>query len=277
MLQWLAASDSFAYPTNLLSRFFAAPYIGARIQQLITESGFDFRDELIDLRKKPTSWRSDIGKTRGALEPHEFFYFWRQFFPVDQAQKLTEDQLVRSDPDGFAAGWASLEHALQKPVAAKGILLQYDIARLAEWLPTSIFIHTRRQPFFNIQSLFHARRRVYGNENIWFSVRPPEYEDLKDKSPYLQVAGQVYFTNRSIERELATLPSHRKIVVDYEKFCESPIATWSRLQRCLSESGVMLRRYDGPSRFQCANTNRSTPNDCRLIDEAYKKVSEIGT
>ncbi|GAH14530.1 unnamed protein product, partial [marine sediment metagenome] len=29
MMQWLASTEMFAYPSNLLSRFYGSPYIGA--------------------------------------------------------------------------------------------------------------------------------------------------------------------------------------------------------------------------------------------------------
>ena len=45
MLQWLAQTGKFVYPTNLLSRFYAAPYIGVKIQQLLTDPAYRFRDE----------------------------------------------------------------------------------------------------------------------------------------------------------------------------------------------------------------------------------------
>ena len=32
LLQWLASLNLFCYPTNLLSRFYMAPYIGSKIQ-----------------------------------------------------------------------------------------------------------------------------------------------------------------------------------------------------------------------------------------------------
>ena len=44
LMQWLAQTARFAYPTNLLSRFYAAPAIGARIQQ-----GFDYLDRMDEL------------------------------------------------------------------------------------------------------------------------------------------------------------------------------------------------------------------------------------
>src|SRR5690606_19861811 len=111
MLQWLANSREFAYPSNLLSRFYGAPFIGARIQQLLTNPELDFRGELLDLHDQRPSWKSEIGKTSGVLEPHEFSYFWRRFFPIDQAQKLTPQALEESDPEGFVDGWARLERA----------------------------------------------------------------------------------------------------------------------------------------------------------------------
>jgi len=41
--QYLAHSGIFAYPTNTLSRFYYAPYVGAKIQQLLFEK--DFKEE----------------------------------------------------------------------------------------------------------------------------------------------------------------------------------------------------------------------------------------
>src|SRR5690606_13387079 len=128
-------------------------------------------------------WSSEVGKTRGILEPHEFSYFWRRFFPIDQAQKLTPEALSRSDPTGFAEGWGCMQRAFGKPIAAKGILLQYDLGRLAEWLPNSVFILSRRDPIANVLSLLQARERVYGSRDVWFSVRPPQYEWLRHEDP----------------------------------------------------------------------------------------------
>ncbi|HRX04698.1 MAG TPA: sulfotransferase, partial [Anaerolineae bacterium] len=87
-MQWLAASGRFGYPSNLLSRFYAAPYVGARIQQLLTDPQFSFGDELHDLASA-VGFDSTLGKTRGALAPNEFWYFWRRFIPNVEPRKLT--------------------------------------------------------------------------------------------------------------------------------------------------------------------------------------------
>jgi hypothetical protein len=46
--QWLSNLGVFSYPSNLLSRFFKAPYIGALIQKMLTDPDYAFQDELID-------------------------------------------------------------------------------------------------------------------------------------------------------------------------------------------------------------------------------------
>ncbi|MPZ17003.1 MAG: sulfotransferase family protein [Luteitalea sp.] len=273
-LQWLAASQRFAYPSNLLARFFGAPYMGSRIQQLLTDPAMDYRDELLAAGREDCEWVSDVGKTRGMLQPHEFSYYWRRFFPIDQARKLTDAELEASDAAGFAAGWASIEAVFDKPVAAKGILLQYNLVQLAEWLPLAIFIHTRREPFHNIRSLLNARERVYGTKTAWFSVRPPEFEWLQHEDPYTQVAGQVLFTNESISQELALLPTQRAIQVDYEAFCQHPGEVWSRLQASFEALGFELRgNYDGPPSFQCTNEALLSREEERRICGAYDRLA----
>lgn len=67
-MQWLAQSGLFAYPTNLLSRFYGAPIIGAKIQQLLTDPRFNFRNELGDLTSS-SDFCSANGKTKGSLSP----------------------------------------------------------------------------------------------------------------------------------------------------------------------------------------------------------------
>ena len=47
--QWLANTGLAAYPTNMLSRFFGAPLVGAKIQQLLTDPRYNFRLSLIHI------------------------------------------------------------------------------------------------------------------------------------------------------------------------------------------------------------------------------------
>ena len=80
VMQLLNATGQFAVPTNLLSRFYYAPYVGAKIQQVLTDKNFDYNNEMGDFASSG-EFNSSLGKTTSALAPNEFTYFWRRFIP----------------------------------------------------------------------------------------------------------------------------------------------------------------------------------------------------
>lgn len=273
-LQWLASTGVIAYPTNLLSRFFAAPYVGARIQQLLTDAEFDFAGELTGAGVAGHPFRSRAGKTVGLLEPHEFSFFWRRFYPVGQARPLTERELAASDAHGFAGGLAQLERAFGKPFAMKGILLQYNLKHLAELLPTALFLRTERDAFQNVRSLLDARRAVTGGINEWFSVEPPGSAWLRRQDPYEQAAGQVAFTNHALDSQLAGLPAGRIVRIDYDRFCRDAHAAWSELSERLRGLGVSApEETPAPARFDAASSTPLAGSEDARIREAIATVA----
>ena len=111
MMQWLANSSLFAYPSNLISRFYEAPYLGAKIQQLLLDPAYNFNDEICDF-SVDFDFNSKLGKTRGALAPNEFWYFWRRFFNFGEIQYLPVDSLENVDTDTFLSEISAFESVL---------------------------------------------------------------------------------------------------------------------------------------------------------------------
>ena len=218
-MQWLAASGLTAYPSNLLSRFYQAPHIGARIQMLLTDPRFRFRDELDDLSAAP-GFQSDNGKTRGALAPNEFWYFWRRFLPFADLDYLPDEQLAEvADLGAMARELNALANLFDQPFAMKGMIMNQNIRSLVPLFSKPLFIWIKRDPVFNLQSVLEARQRQYGNMKDWYSFRIREYPQLKDLDPLHSAAGQICAINRAIENDLQDLPDAQKIIVPYEEFC----------------------------------------------------------
>lgn len=250
LMQWLAASGLVAYPSNLLSRFFGAPYLGARIQQLLTDPRFNYKDELAGLASHELAFSSEVGKTKGVLQPNEFWYFWRRFIPNADPEWITPEQEARIDAAGFRRGVAHIQHAFGKPFATKGIILQYNLEALRRVLGKVVFVHTRRDAFFNTQSLLKARQDYKGSIDAWFSVKPREYAQLLQREPVEQVAGQVMLTQRHIEEQLAAMPEAHGITIDHERFCADPAAFHHALGERLRAWGhAWPQDYRGPERF----------------------------
>lgn len=275
MMQWLAASGRFAYPSNLLSRFYAAPYIGGRIQQLLTDPDFSFGNELFDLADG-VDYSSDLGKTRGALAPNEFWYLWRRFIPNTEPRKLREDEMTQVDGAGFAAQLAALEAVFGKPLAMKGLILALDMLLLDRLFEHVLFIHIKRHPLYNVQSLLEARERYFGDRRGWYSIKPPEYSWLWAEDPIAQVAGQVAFTRAAMDADLAKIDASRRLEVSYETFCAAPAAVWQNIIERLAGQGMPADwDYTGPAEFPNTNAVRVRVTDWLAITSAYERFSGV--
>lgn len=217
MLQWLSSLGLFSYPSNLIARFYKNPYIGIRAQQALLE--YDPLNQL-GFNNTTVDFTSQLGKTMGALNPSEFWYFWRNHFKLNGFSEVLN---LNDDFSLFLNQLKSFEYLTGKPLALKGMLLFNDIPLLHKISNKIIFINLKRDTFFNAQSLLFAREKYFNDTNKWYSFKPKEYELIKHKDPISQVAGQVVFIKNAIEKGLKEIPKSNKLEVDYEDFCLNPI------------------------------------------------------
>lgn len=267
MTQWLA-NLGFAYPTNLMSRFYKTPIIASKIQLLLTDERYNYRNELKDFNSG-IDFNSENGKTRGALAPNEFWYFWRRFLPFEELDFLpTEELLKRVDVDTMKSEFAGIVDVFEKPFALKGMILNYNIDFLDKIFEKAIFIYTKRDPLTNIESALKAREKQLGSIDEWYSFKIPEYEELKKLNPYEQVAGQIYHINKAVENGLEHVPEYKKMTVNYEEFCEDPKKFFDELKEKLQIQGYEVEKeYDGEESF---HITRKSVNDENIL-KAYKK------
>ena len=232
-MQWLASTGLVAYPTNLLSRFYGAPFIGAKIQQLLTDPLYGFQEELFELEGK-TDYSSNNGKTRGALAPNEFWFFWRRFLHFEKLDYAPDDELRRNhDIPGLAREINGLANIFGKPFASKALILNQNIPVLAEQFVHPLFIWVKRDPVMVIQSILEARKRQYGDEAKWYSFKIREYPELADLPPIDSIAGQVAALDNSISTGFRRLPSQNKLTLRYEELCNQPEEVMQQLHNCL--------------------------------------------
>ena len=251
MMQWLADLGHFAYPSNLMSRFYDAPYVGAKIHKLLLE--LDDKKEVFASHES-ISFTSDLGKTKGAASPHEFWYFWRRFFSFEEIQKLSEEALNQVKTSVFLQDLAKIEQVFNRPLAMKAMWMNWHIPFLAKLLPKAIFVFVKRESLYNENSLRQARLNFYGNVETWYSFKPPEYVDLKEQDVDAQLKGQVFYTNQAIEQGLKEISRQNQLTVPYEGFCLNPKHTFEQLRVKMWNLGYNLpKSYEGELAFACQN------------------------
>ena len=269
-MQWLANSGLVAYPTNILSRFFGAPVIGAQIQLMLTDPRFNFRNEILDFNS-PISFESENGKTKGALAPNEFWYFWRRFLPFQELDWVPDEQLFRVvDQDKLVNELTTLTRVFDKPFALKSMILNYNIPFLDAIFKKALFVQIKRDPVTNVASILEARKRQLGSEKKWYSFKIPEYPQLKDLDPITQSAGQLHYINKAVTKGMATVNESRKLMVQYEEYCQYPRQVFEELIKklCVAEKDC---NYCGPQQFRMAR-NDDVQNR-GLIEKAVSKYS----
>lgn len=263
--QWLANTGLVAYPTNLLSRFYQAPILGAKIQLLLTDPRFNFRDELGEFVQQ-AEYISENGKTKGVLAPNEFWYFWRRFLSEPQRDVWSDEELKQSmDVVSMRAELIGMMNVFQKPFAAKGMLFNYNIPLLDSVFEKVLFVQVKRDPISNVASVLEARKRQLGNQSEWYSFQIPEYGQLKELDPVTQASGQVHYINKAVEQGLACVTESRKLFLDYENFCANPKVFFDQL---IEKVGLNNPEYTGPSKF---SISRTKIQDAHLIKRALLK------
>lgn len=267
VLQYLGRSGLFTYPTNFLSRFYYAPYLGARLQEMLF--GADFHGEIT--HGWPDAFESRLGKTIGPLAPHEFWYFWRRFFAFGDTQKLTDEAIRQADVSTFIRELRAFQTVASIPLVLKGMILNWDIPLLARLYERSCFLFVQRRVEANADSLVRARKDYFGDEQQWYSFRPPGYENVVGLDPYHQAAWQVMRTNEAIEDGLAQVPAERVFRVAYEKFCENPRSLLETISaRCSRTLPQLAPGSELPIAFTIHELFRQAPADWERILESVR-------
>lgn len=275
MTQWLAATGEIAYPTNMMSRFYGAPIIGAKIQRLLTDEKYNFRNEIMDFNSE-SNYQSENGKTKGALAPNEFWYFWRRFLKYDTEIEYIKDEkllqqegiyMLRNELIGIA-------DVFEKPFALKGMICNYNIGFLDQMFDKALFIYTKRNPYANIESALKAREKQFGNLDEWYSFKIPEYTRLKKiENPIKQVAGQIYHANQAIQESLDKVAEDRKLIVEYEDFCENPEKYYVQMVDKLAVQDCKISSvYKGEKQFK-ATRKSINPEIKRCYEEYLKELN----
>ena len=276
ILQWLASLGFFSYPSNFLTRFAYAPYVGALIQKMLFDKDYDFHGDFYDIQSS-LNFDSELGKSKGALATNEFQHFFRNYTSHFDPQFLDDEALRQVDFQGIKKGLTSIEYAFDKPFVTKAAMFKYNIPEFYAAIPKSIFLYIKRDPMLNMQSLLFARMKYFNDYNLWYGSKPKEYHKLRDLDIYSQIAGQVYFTNQSIEKAFERMPAGNKLVVDYERFCEDPGKFYEEVRDKYRLFGYDIKSsYNGPEKFSVSNTLTLDKEQAKKLETAYNRFVEHG-
>ena len=212
LMQLMTNCLDVGYINNLIARLWSAPLYGILLSKILLDND------------KGEDYASSWGKTRGIGGPHEFSYFWLEWFKPDASTDGIDirDILTKTDWDGLKEILLNMAHYFNKPMAFKGMWPVYFLEKMTQILPDSLFIYISREEADVAMSLYHARLKYYKDPKVWWSMRPPEYETLKNLPWPEQIAGQIVcLTDYYLKQMEKAAPKHT-ISIAYEDLCQSP-------------------------------------------------------
>lgn len=265
LYQLLVSALRFGYPSNILARFWLAPAAGAELQRQLDDADFI------------SDYRSDRGNTSGALEPHEWGWFWRHWLKLEAGSHLI------ADPDtvdwrGLERKLAALEYVLGAPLLFKTVTLSANADILARNWSQPLFIVTRRSPRDIFQSTLQARRAPDGTqmeERLPIPINDPSCNGVTDGAE--RTAMQVGRFLQEHEQRLSQIPQAARVTVDFEEIIGDPAGVVERVAEFLSMHGHPVERntaFYAPT-FRLADEPSAPPASVASMAPPFDRLDEL--
>ncbi|MCP4148527.1 MAG: hypothetical protein GY757_12345, partial [bacterium] len=255
--QLIAAHLEVGYVNNLMAAFWQVPVYGARLSKKLIP------------QQRPTTFQSTFGRTGGIAEPHEFGYFWANFFGKQHLQQKTKAEEEQVDWERMRKILLNITEVFQKPMFYKYLPMGWYIQRIRRLLQKSCFIRIRRDPVQNAISIFDTRKKFMDSHQQWFSLKPLEYGTLQNKPVWEQVAGQVVTIEQHLDRELKDVPPTNKLELNYTQMCAEPKGILTAVQEMLRKNGSTVEFISPPAeKFQLKLKDINAAGDYAKIARA---------
>lgn len=223
--QLISANMDIGYINKLTASFWKAPVYGVKLTQKLLPS---FNE---------SSFQSQFGRTPGINEPHEFGYFWATFFGENHlSQKLKEFE-KKVNWDQIRKIIVNIAFTFKKPVIYKYLPIGWYIEPIKKTLKKACFIKISRDPVQNAISIFNTRKKFLDSQQQWFSLKPLEYEELKNMPFYKQTAGQVFYIEQFLINELKKINKNSVLYLDYHDLCKNPAQVLTQVKNMLAIKG----------------------------------------
>ncbi len=226
LMQLLAAHTNIGYINNLIAAFWRAPTYGIQLSKKLLPAGM------------ASTYSSNFGRTQGVSEPHEFGYFWSSLLFYKNMKEHDSVSKLQIDWNRVRMILNNMTYAFSGPIVFKSFLLGWHMESMQIKMPKTCWVRIRRDPVQNALSILDLRQKMLGTQEEWASLKPKEYEWLKNEPYWRQVAGQVYFLEKAHTVQLLSLPQDTILDVTYEELCNNP-------QRIMEKIRLLLRTHRG--------------------------------
>ena len=255
LYQLLIQNFNFSYFNNLQSFFYGSPALIAKLTQK-----FEVKKSFKQMSQ------SNYGYIPGAYSPSEsgaIFRYW--FGDNDFSAHISEpmSEFVRKTI-------VYLSSTFSAPFIAKNLNNALRLGTILTVFPETIFLWIKRDPLYASQSLIKMRRKLYGSDDVWASIKPPSYAKIINYPPFEQVVRQIKDIDDYISHHLGKKETPKLIIIKYEELCDRP----NKILEMIAGSYEHLTGYQ-LQRTPCQETiSLKARNDKQLPESEWKRLKD---
>jgi hypothetical protein len=252
--QILASCYRIGYISNVLGKFWLAPYYGALLEKELLVDGL-----------RNSGFKSNYGNTKGAYEANEWGWFWQHWLQLEDDEQHIQE-VSKINFAGLIEKLAAVEHVKEVPLFIDNTLAVANMATLKQNLPNALAVKVERDPYYVCNSHLNARLSRFGDIYTWYGYRPCNFTELSCiENPVEQVVLQIKATRDELNQELVGFDPGEILTVNYVDLCNDPIAEVLRYKAFLeshSSPTYELKDIELPQ-----FVNRNNP---QLVREEFK-------
>jgi hypothetical protein len=201
--------------------------------------------------RRDGAYESMYGKTHEPWGVHEFSYFWHDVLNIRSAAEL--ESFGGSDRVNWPEARrrvALIAGAFERTTAFKTDYAGEYLKDFLDWMPQPVFVYVRRDLRDSALSLLRARVDYYRDPNTWWSMYPPDYQELRNQDFAHQIAGQVVGLDRAYQKAVMEIDNAALIEVEYTHLVADPGALLGQVvDRVGGLYGARVAVVNEPPRF----------------------------
>jgi hypothetical protein len=257
--QLIATHTTIAFVDHIAAAFPRAPVTGLRLSEKLCRG--------IDVG---SSFQSDYGRTGSLTEPHEFTYFFSDLFNLP-----TGVDGLAEPGSGHVVDWPRARRILTNlcaaaggPLVFKSFHVVWQLAALCAELPRTVVVCVERDELEVALSLLRMREALYGSREAWASIKPKEWVELQSSDWATQIAGQIAYTTRALERGLEAVAPAGLVRIGYAELCADPGAFLDRVVAAVSAQGGHAERDGDPPELSVSARPQADSDEARRLRAA---------
>ena len=222
----LISTYQVSYISNIAALFYRSPALCTWLTKNLA-------------RNRRFQGKSQFGYIRGLTSPSEAGRLFSYWFGEQSFNETPEIHNVSTNY--IRSTVSTISSIMGGPLVTKNLNNSFRLRAIHKAFPNAIYLYIKRDPLYTAQSLLIARRKLFKNETHWFSVKPPGYESMINKSQYDQIAWQVKAVEDLIENEIHSLKLQRALTIHYQDFCADYTGTLKIISDHCNKYGLTLK------------------------------------